>query len=66
MANDVDMLRHFRDALLDKTVLGELVVEAYYTFSPAVSGVISESEILRASARAVLDPLVRWVRGFRF
>jgi hypothetical protein len=66
MANDVDMLRHFRDALLNKTVLGELAVEAYYTFSPAVSGVISESEVLRASARAVLDPLVRFIRAFRF
>ncbi|HLL22599.1 MAG TPA: fibronectin type III domain-containing protein [Kofleriaceae bacterium] len=66
MANDVDMLRHFRDAMLTRTVLGELAVEAYYTFSPAVSGVVSESEVMRATARAVLDPLVRWVRGFRF
>ena len=65
MANDVDMLRHFRDALLTKTVIGELAVEAYYTFSPAVSGVVSESEVLRATARGVLDPLVRWVRAFR-
>ena len=65
MANDVDMLRHFRDALLTHTVIGELAVEAYYTFSPAVSGVVSESEVLRATARGVLDPLVRWVRAFR-
>ena len=35
MANDVEMLRHFRDALLRTTVLGELAVEAYYTFGPA-------------------------------
>jgi hypothetical protein len=66
MANDVDMLRHFRDAMLHKTVLGELAVAAYYTFSPAVSGVVSESEVLRATARGILDPLVRWVRAFRF
>jgi hypothetical protein len=66
MANDVDMLRHFRDALLHRTVLGELAVEAYYTFSPAVSGVVSESDVLRATARGILDPLVRWVRAFRF
>jgi hypothetical protein len=65
MANDVDMLRHFRDAMLQHTVLGELAVEAYYTFSPAVSGMISESDVLRASARAVLDPIVTWVRAFR-
>ena len=48
MANDVDMLRQFRDALLTRTVLGELAVEAYYTFAPAVSGVVGESEVLRA------------------
>jgi hypothetical protein len=66
MANELNMLRHFRDALLTKTVLGELAVEAYYTFSPALSGAVSESEVLRATARAMLDPLVTWVRAFRF
>ncbi|MDQ3367567.1 MAG: fibronectin type III domain-containing protein [Myxococcota bacterium] len=65
MANDVDMLRRFRDVLLHKTVLGELFVEAYYTFSPAVAGVVGESELLRATARSVLDPLVGWVKAFQ-
>ncbi|MDQ3367566.1 MAG: fibronectin type III domain-containing protein [Myxococcota bacterium] len=65
MANDVELLRRFRDVLLHETVLGELVVEAYYTFSPAVAGVVGESELLRATARSILDPLVGWVRAFR-
>ncbi|MBA3395141.1 MAG: hypothetical protein H0T89_21010 [Deltaproteobacteria bacterium] len=66
MANDVEMLRRFRDLLLQNTVLGELAVEAYYTFGPAVSGVIGESEVLRTTARSALAPLVVVARAFRF
>ena len=62
MANDVEMLRRFRDLALRKSTLGELLVESYYTFGPPVAGVIGESEILRATARAILAPLVDWVR----
>jgi len=64
MAADVQMLRHLRDSVLRKTVLGELAVEAYYTFGPAVAGVVGESELLRATAREVLAPIVRYVRAF--
>ena len=63
LANDVEMLRHFRDAFLQQTVLGELAVEAYYTFGPAAAGVIAESELLRATARDALAPVVEQVRG---
>jgi hypothetical protein len=62
MANDVEMLRRTRDVLLRTTVLGELAVASYYTFGPAVAGVVGESDLLRASARAVLAPLIAWVR----
>ncbi len=64
MANDVEMLRRFRDLFLQKTVLGELAVETYYTFGPAVAGFVGESELLRATARAVLDPIVGLVKRF--
>jgi hypothetical protein len=66
MANDVELLRHFRDTLLSSTVLGELAVESYYTFGPAVAGVVGESDVLRATARAILAPIVRAVRGLAF
>jgi hypothetical protein len=62
MANDVEMLRRTRDTLLRTTVIGELAVETYYTFGPAVANVVAESELLRASARDVLRPLIAWVR----
>jgi hypothetical protein len=62
LANDVARLRGFRDSVLAQTVLGELAIETYYTFGPAAAGVIGESELLRASAREVLAPIVAWVR----
>jgi hypothetical protein len=62
MANDVELLRHFRDSLLQKTIVGELAVETYYTFGPAFAGVVGESDLLRSFARALLHPLIAWVR----
>ena len=66
MANDVEMLRRFRDTVLQRTVLGELAVEAYYTFGPAVSGIVGESDLLRATARSFLDPIVDRVRALSY
>lgn len=65
LANDVEMLRRFRDNLLRRSVLGELAVETYYTFGPPVAGVIGESDLLRQTARDLLTPIVQWVRGLR-
>jgi hypothetical protein len=62
MANDVEMLRRFRDTFLRQNVLGELAVESYYTFGPALAGVVGESDELRGVARDGLSPLVAWVR----
>lgn len=62
MANDVELLRHVRDAYLTRTALGELAVEAYYTFGPGVAAVIAPSELLRATTRAALAPLVQLIR----
>ncbi len=62
MANDVEELRHFRDSILSRTVFGELVIASYYTFGPAVAGVIIESDALRATARSLLSPVISSVR----
>ena len=62
MANDVERLRSFRDQLLGKTVLGELAIESYYTFGPALARLIGESELLRATAREALEPIIDSVR----
>jgi hypothetical protein len=66
MAADVTLLRGFRDSVLRHTVMGELLVETYYTFSPAAAAVIRESELLRASARAILGPIIDRVRQLTY
>jgi hypothetical protein len=66
MANDVELLRHVRDALLETSVLGELAVETYYTFGPAVAGLVGESDVLRRTARAALAPVIRWVKPMSY
>ena len=53
-----------RDSLLRKTVLGELFVQAYYTFGPPLAGVVGESDLLRATARAALHPVVDFVKRY--
>lgn len=62
LAADVTMLRGVRDSMLRKTVLGEIAVQAYYTFGPPVAGVVGESDLLRATARAALGPVVNFAR----
>ena len=62
MEQDVDMLRRFRDRFLRNNVTGELLVESYYTFGPALAKVIGSSDTLRRAARAGLSPIVEAVR----
>jgi hypothetical protein len=62
LAGDVGFLRAFRDEILKQSPLGELAVEAYYTFGPPAAGVIGESDLLRASARRLLGPIAAALR----
>jgi hypothetical protein len=59
LEEDVGVLRGFRDGVLRQQVLGEILVETYYAFGPALAGVIRPSETLRAVARGGLEPVVR-------
>jgi hypothetical protein len=58
MQAQVGSLRHFRDRVLRASVLGELFVETYYTFGPALAEVIEPSATLRQMARSGLSSLV--------
>lgn len=63
MAGDVAMLRRFRDRFLRTHVTGELLVQGYYTFGPALARLIAPSDTLRRAARAGLAPLVEAAGG---
>jgi hypothetical protein len=62
MANDVEVLRGFRDVYLRSNVFGELAVEAYYTFGPLLADFIDLSDTARETARTALEPMVAAVR----
>ena len=64
LAHDVHMLRRYRDSILRRSVIGELAVETYYTFGPALAGVVGESDLLRHTARQVLAPFVDRIKSF--
>jgi len=60
-AEQIDILREFRDIVLLESTVGSQFVALYYQLSPPVADFISESSFLRTLVRELLiDPIV-WV-----
>jgi preprotein translocase subunit YajC len=60
-AEQIDVLREFRDVVLLESTVGSQFVALYYRFSPPVADFIAENELLRTLVRELLvDPIV-WV-----
>jgi hypothetical protein len=60
-AEQIDVLREFRDAVLLKNTVGSQFVALYYQLSPPVADFIAGNELLRTLVRELLvDPIV-WV-----
>ena len=62
MADDVVVLRDFRDEVLMKSAPGRWFVEEYYKYSPPVADIIRNNEVLKTTVRVGLKPLV-WLVG---
>ena len=58
MANEIGVLRRFRDRHLRSNPLGEALVDAYYESGPRVAAWVGESESRREAVRTMLAPLV--------
>ena len=54
----VQILRDFRDDVLLKYRVGQILVDYYYEYSPPIASKISEHEALKAATRIALTPLV--------
>lgn len=67
LAQEIQVLRNFRDKRLDKSYLGRSFVGLYYKTSPPIADTISQSELRRKIVRMFVDPIVEVVRrlGYR-
>jgi subtilisin family serine protease len=62
MAEDVVILRQFRDRHLLSNNLGRVFVNWYYRNSPPVAALISQHKLLRAATRTALFPIVSAIK----
>jgi hypothetical protein len=59
MAEEVVVLKRFRDQYLLSNELGRRFVSLYYRYSPTLAEFISDREWTKRLVRGVLSPLVR-------
>jgi len=64
LAPQVQLLREFRDQYLMTNGPGRLFTAAYYRISPPLADLVAESEVLRATVRAILIPVIGWTALF--
>ncbi len=62
-AEEISVLRKWRDTSLQASVLGRKVIFVYYKISPGIASFISRHEKLKWSVRCVLKPIVWMLRG---
>ena len=62
-AEEIDVLRNWRDEVLEASYPGRLFIRAYYSLSPPVADNISESDGKRKIVRIALGPIVKVLKG---
>ena len=62
-ADEIDVLRNWRDDFLEASYPGRAFIKAYYSLSPPVADNISESEGKRKIVRTTLSPIVKILKG---
>jgi len=64
---ETQLLRGFRDSVLAKNRVGQLIARGYHKIWPPVAGAIAESSLLRPIVVVLLNPIVwvaeMWSRG---
>ncbi len=62
LAQEVVLLQSFRDHYLARNSLGEKFIQAYYRFSPALAGQISQNQVLKLLTRGLLTPIILLIK----
>lgn len=58
LAQEIDVLRNFRDAFLLDNFAGSVLVDGYYRISPSLAPFVSQHSLVAFAVRCVLYPLV--------
>jgi very-short-patch-repair endonuclease len=58
MAKEINTLRRFRDKKMEPHIIGRDLIYLYYTLSPPLAKVITQSKSLRAFVRTILKPII--------
>ena len=62
MAEEVSVLREFRDRYLLTNTVGAILVAVYYRYSPWLASFLEGHELPRMAVRALLSPVVKGCR----
>ena len=65
-AQEIDILRSFRDNKLEKSRFGRGLVKSYYQMSPPIANMIATSELRRMIVRFFLNPIVKFFKRIGF
>jgi hypothetical protein len=64
MAEEVCVLRQFRDKVLLNTQAGNYLVSIYYRYSPSIANKIRKSAVIRIIVKIVLHPVIFSIRKY--
>jgi very-short-patch-repair endonuclease len=60
-AEELDVLRKFRDLTLESNLVGRQLADLYYLVSPPFANIIARSKNMRAFVRLSLKPIIRYL-----
>jgi PKD repeat protein len=63
MADEVIILKHFRDQYLANSPLGRVMIDNYYKISPPIAYFIKDKPVLRRIARFIINPIVKLLKN---
>jgi|ETNmetMinimDraft_11_1059920.scaffolds.fasta_scaffold93608_2 hypothetical protein len=61
-AEEINILRDFRDKKLRNSFIGNVFINFYYKTSPPIANIISKNEFLKKVVRTVLKPIIRIIK----
>lgn len=62
MAQELNILRKWRDQELLSTYIGRAFVRIYYSISPPIANIIEKSDSIRSMVRFLLNPLIAIIK----